>query len=275
MVLAANKVGGVATVFLIGGTGNQLFQYSRSKGQDRFSYAFLDGLLPKILGWTRHERLFDFPKASLLSEIAAIIIVPCDLLLGKLFGRTLLTSLDLKVVRAEPLLTRAYGLGYFQRQTASRNVMELANQLAGGEVSEKSGRHVCMHVRGGDVLAMEAAGENPYGVLKTRYYREALSGLQPGSEITVFTNDERYAKQIIDSLADLRLRFEVDDGDLASMVSGCLKAEIFVASNSTLSYWIAELRGPGKTTYSPQPFTKSLDLVSPPAAKLIRVSFDS
>lgn len=275
MVLAASKVGGVATVFLIGGTGNQLFQYSRSKRQDRFSYAFLDGPLPKILGWTRHERLFDFPKASLLSEIVATVIVPFDLLLGKFFGRTLLTSLDLKAVRSEPLLTPAYRLGYFQRYAASRDVTELATQLAGTEGNEMSDRRVCMHVRGGDVLALEAEGENPYGVLTAGYYREALSGLKPDSGVTVFTNDKRYAKQIIASLADLRLRLEVDDGDLVSMVSGCLKAEIFVASNSTLSYWIAELRGSGKTTYSPQPFTKSLGLVSPPSAKPIHVSFDT
>ena len=59
------------------------------------------------------------------------------------------------------------------------------------------------------------------------------------------------------------IRLQYDETDLESMLERSINAEVYLASNSSLSYWIALLRGPQRLTITPRPFNKTGTL-SPP-----------
>lgn len=261
----------MALVFLVGGTGNQLFQYSRSSRTDQFSTVFLKGLLPRVLGWSRHEIFFRFDEAADWKVAAALCVLPFELALARILKRTIASSIDLKFAKGRPLLSPRIKIGYFQDQSPLRDVGELRGQLAS---THDAAPNVAMHVRGGDVLRLEEMGNNPYGVLTADYYRSALARLGGSAHtVSIFTDDPEHAEQVIGQLEDSGHTFRIETADLKEMMSRCLSAEYFVSSNSTLSYWIVEMRGAARRSVCPVPFTRSLPVAVPEVADTVAFDF--
>jgi hypothetical protein len=93
-----------------------------------------------------------------------------------------------------------------------------------------------MHIRGGDYKNAKGIG-----LLSVKYYRKALEIIPKRFDdlITIYTDDLEYAAYITDLLG-LRYKFEFSH---TSSPLGVLKemssANIFIGSNSTLSWWAA------------------------------------
>lgn len=263
----------MAIVYLSGGTGNHLFQFTRAQPEDRFSYAFISPVMNKVLGWTQHERLFDFPKASVLAQVFGLLVLAFDLPLAKLTGRSLFSKLDLRALKAEPLITRLVQFGYFQKLPATRDVQELSEQIDSWKIKEGAGHQCAIHIRGGDVLALQASGRNSYGVLAPDYFEQSIVSLGRPAKVTIYTNDRDYAEAMIEQIGLSEVQFTIDTGSLDEMIAGCCAADGFVACNSTLSYWVLQLRGAERPSVAPDPFTKDLDIDLPPYVEGIPVVY--
>lgn len=263
----------MAVVFLIGGTGNQLFQFSCSFPSDRFSGLFLKGLLPALLNWKQHERIFEYPKATRVQECLALVCLPLEIALSKIFGRTMFSKLDLRFASAEPLFGRLIMMGYFQAEPERRGIGKLRQQVANwpidGDIPD-----VSVHIRGGDILDLEMAGCNPYGILPPEYYSMALERSGNLERITVFTDDCDYAGQIMSRVAVRPKSVKIDGSALKVMVAKAFRSGIFIGSNSTLSFWITRLRGPGKVSFCPNPYTRALAFRPPREAETIEVHYE-
>lgn len=262
----------MATVFLVGGTGNHLFQFTRAEPQDRFSYAFLRGPIHRLLGWTEHPRLFEFPKAGIAAQGVAMLVLAVDLVLAKLLRVSLFSRIDLRALKAEPVIKRLVQIGYFQKVPATRPIDDLRPQITAWS-EDSVPPETAMHIRGGDILAYQQKGRNPYGVLPTDYYRRALEQATMGTHVTVFTDDRARASELLKTAGPPGLDYTIDDGSLDDMIAGCAGADSFIACNSTLSYWILQLRGPERHSIAPAPFTASLDIELPGYVEGIPVSF--
>lgn len=261
----------MAVIFLIGGTGNQLFQYARSKEHDKFSTLFLSRPVRAMLGWTQHEQLFKFPAPSIVSSIIALIILCIDLGLAKLFRISLFSTLDLRSLKMVPKCTEFVFVGYAQDlgDRNFRDFSQLRQQIVGqGRIHPYQ---VVMHVRGGDILANERAGGNTYGLLTSEYYKRALNEAPKTGQILVLTDDVLYANTIVNDLAMDR-EFIVRREPLAITFELALSAKFFVSSNSTMSYWLLRLRGsaPGA---APIPFIKRGDMPLPESVARISLNY--
>lgn len=303
----------MALVFLCGGTGNQLFQLAASQPGDRFSQAFLCGLFPRVLGWSCHEQVLALPAPSRGCEWGALAMLVLDGLLARLCGRALFTSFDLRSLKARPLLGRWLQLGYFQGRPPVRDLASLADQLLGARrgpdhpaairsLGTAQAIDIAMHIRGGDILKLEAQGANPYGLLPADYFSRALAQAlaaaraEGGAEgpcsgaagaslgggaafpgvrsrhLTVFTDDRPYARALLARISP-PIAVRIDDGPLPAMLAGCLAARCFIAGNSTLSWWIVQMRGADRLSISPAPFTRSLSLETPECGHALAVRY--
>ncbi|MCB2087523.1 MAG: hypothetical protein R3E18_04920 [Sphingomonadaceae bacterium] len=260
----------MAVVFLIGGTGNQLFQFTRAAPRDRFCTLFLQPALRRWLGWKDHEQVLRFPAANPLACALALPLLALDVMLAKLAGRSLYTRLDLRGVKASPILTRWVQVGYFQNAAQTRNASELGNQLAAeGECAPA----LALHIRGGDALAMERQGAARYGILPAAYFRAAFGKAGDPDRVHVFTDDPAHARAICAEAIPDTAQITYDSGDLSAMMRGCLSARRFIACNSTLSWWLVQMRGAQRPSIVPSPFTLALDLPVPPGAEAIHVDY--
>ncbi|MCP5395636.1 MAG: hypothetical protein H6918_02690 [Sphingomonadaceae bacterium] len=260
----------MAVVFLIGGTGNQLFQFTRAAPRDRFCTLFLQPRLRRWLGWTDHEQVLRFPAASPLACALALPMLALDVALVRLAGWSLFSRLDLRSVKARPMLTRLVQAGYFQDAAQTREASELGDQLAAqGEKAPE----LALHIRGGDALAMERQGAARYGILPPDYFRAALAMAGDPDKVYVFTDDPAHARAICAESVLEGTRVSYDSGDLGAMMRGCLSAKSFIACNSTLSWWLVQMRGADRPSIVPSPFTLALDLPVPPGAEAINVRY--
>ena len=248
----------MAIVFLIGGTGNQLFQYAAAAPKDRFSTVFLKPAVRRVFKFTDHPTIFRFPRANLLLEMMAVLVLGLDLVASKLARRTLFTELDLRSAKYQPRLACLVRAGYFQTAPMVRDVAELTTSLPSPDPAFAA--RTCIHIRGGDLLH-ERDLENPvYGVLPVDYYREALARVAPdGGPVHVFTDDLDHARSICDEI-DPSMQVTLDNGALHEMFINATHASVFVGSNSTLSYWILQLRGDQGGSVAPKPFQNRRDM---------------
>lgn len=116
---------------------------------------------------------------------------------------------------------------------------------------------VILHIRLGDYEK-----EKNFGILPTRYYREALEKLVHlgfEDEIWVFTNDLGKAKEIFPAEFEHRAKWIPDFSDssvqvLEAMRLGCA----YVIGNSTFSWWAAKLaRDKSAQVVAPSPWFRS------------------
>lgn len=262
-----------AVVFLCGGTGNQLFQFTSSHPGDRFSPLFLRGPLARMLGWSEHERVLDFPAPPRWREWASLALLLADAALARIVGRSLFTRFDLRALKAEPLCARLQQFGYFQTCAPVREADELGRQLLAKQPAGGDEIDIAVHVRGGDVLRLEAEGRNPYGVLAPAYFATALSRHGgAGRRLTVFTDDPGHAAALLAEAAP-GVPAWIDDGPLAEMLAQCIAARTFIACNSTLSWWIVRLRGSARESVAPEPFARELPLANPEYVHAIPVRY--
>lgn len=247
--------------FLIGGTGNQLFQYASAPPDAVMSTFFLQPGVRSVLGWTQHEQFIQYEEPSIIELILALGVLGFDLILAKLAKISLFTELDTRRLKARAKIKPMVRLGYFQLSAAKRDLKPLSRQIA----PKPEHGTIAVHVRGGDILALERAGRNDYGLLDSDYYCKAIikarnfmrgQGRTP-TRLIVLTDDTDYA-------ATLNLKVEgVPDRELLSVplrdtLARAVGAEWYISSNSTMSYWIIRLRE-GKLSIAPQPFQKRRD----------------
>lgn len=265
----------MAIVFLIGGTGNQFFQYAASAPEDVFSGFFLHRVVRRVLKWTSHEQSLDFPWAPKSVQVLALMILALDILLARLFGVSLFSTLDTRRLKIRPSVVELNRFGYFQDAPERRNFTELSRQIS-PTVNKGS---VVLHIRGGDLVTIEREGRNVYGLLDRTYFIHALKHAKAAipaggaSEVVqwVVTDDPDYA-------ASLNLGtgghepLNILSPPLGETLALAVGADWFVASNSTMSYWIVRLRG-GKNCIAPKPFQKRWDYDLPDETTRLAVEF--
>lgn len=247
--------------FLIGGTGNQLFQFATANEKSSVSTLFLGSKFRKALNWTDHEQLFSYKEASLILTIFALVLMCVDFAFLKVANVTIWTHFDTRKLKSQALWHPAVRLGYFQSETVQRNIGELAKQIP-YQTAEGA---IALHIRGGDLLALEREGRNQYGLLDAAYYRKSVAvardaigkhGRAPTS-LLVLTDDPDYASRV-DLDVEGVPKPNILSVPLKQTMSRALGAEWFVSSNSTMSYWIIQLRE-GRSSIAPLPFQKRGD----------------
>lgn len=265
----------MAVVFLIGGTGNQFFQYAASAPEDVFSGFFLNPVVRRALKWTNHEQTLRFPWAPQSLQVLALITVVLDVLLARLFGVSLFSTLDTRRLKMTPRLAELNRFGYFQDAPERRDLTELARQIS----PTVHKRRIILHVRGGDLLTIEREGRNVYGMLNRQYFLDALKQAREAilaggaGEVVRFvvTDDPGYAATL-NLGSDGEEPVNIVSPPLGETLALAVGADWFVASNSTMSYWIVRLRG-GKNCIAPKPFQKRGDYDLPDKTTRLAVDF--
>lgn len=328
----------MAVVFLIGGTGNQLFQFATAGDGDRFSGLFLRPWLCRLLGWTPHPRAFSLPAAPGWAVATALPVLLADLALARLAGVSLFTDFDNRLSTCRPRLRRLVAFGYFQRRPLRRDLAPIRAALEGAPPGPPL-PVLAIHVRGGDLRSAGRMATHRYGLLPDSYYRRVLAraaedgALQGLREAVIFTDDPDRCRALMAGLGagperasdverrpkgevgaetgaggeagagagaggeagagpeagagagpeagtgshtdaaqgsdrgpaagtateagtgqGLPLPWRIETCGVDEMMRRCLAAEVFVASNSTLAWWLITLRGPERTSYAPRPF---------------------
>lgn len=251
----------MSVTFLLAGTGNQLFQYATAPPEGRFSHLFLDDRVRRLTGLAGHPQLLRCPPAGRVVQGLALAGLALDLALHRLTGRTLITRLDLRRRKARPLIAEWVRAGYFQHDPQRRDVAALT---AGLPAPEGAPLPVALHVRGGDMHAVHASADDPYGRLAPAYWAAALAGVAPGTPLHVFTDDAGHAARVMAPFAQTH-PITYDTAPLERMLPRAVAACRFIACNSTLSYWILRLRGAGADSVAPAPFQRRADLALDPA----------
>jgi hypothetical protein len=266
----------MAIIFLIGGTGNQFFQYAASAPEDVFSGFFLDPVVRRALKWTNHEQSLHFPWAPKSLQVLALITLALDVLLARLFGFSLFSTLDTRSLKMRPSVVELNRFGYFQDAPERRDFAELARQIS---PAFHKGR-IVLHIRGGDLVTIDREGRNVYGMLDREYFiaalkraKEAIPSESAGAVVRlVVTDDPDYAASL-DLGSDSNEPVNIQCLPLGETLALAVGADWFVASNSTMSYWIVRLRG-GKNCIAPKPFQKRWDYDLPDKTTRLAVEFE-
>lgn len=261
--------------FLIGGTGNQLFQFATAPAEAEMSTFFLRRQVRGFFGWTQHEQIIKYEEPSTIKLMISLTILVFDLILAKMAKISLFTELDTRMLKLPAKIKPLVRLGYFQRSKIIRNLKPLSQQIA---PNPEYGT-IALHVRGGDILALERMGRNEYGMLKSAYYCEAIAKARdfmisqgrPPAKLLILTDDPNYA-------ATLNINVKgVPQGEILSIslndtFACATSAECFISSNSTMSYWIVKLRE-DKWSVAPYPFQKRREYDLYGEVKRINVSY--
>ena len=122
----------------------------------------------------------------------------------------------------------------------------------------KSPTSACMHVRRGDTMKIPN-----YGVLSVDYYRRALLSLSEGQlrePILVFSDEPDSLREEFSNLADIaNLKFVCPPEDSSPIESLLLmsRCSTLIMSNSTFSWWSANLGQPSMRVISPETWSPS------------------
>ncbi|MEL7310269.1 MAG: hypothetical protein AAFN07_02050 [Pseudomonadota bacterium] len=240
--------------FLIGGTGNQLFQLARATKDDRISGLFLTGPLRRVLGHTDHETILpNLLGVSLATPFLNFVLLFLDLFLARVLGRSLFTDFDIRRFKMDASVKSLNALGYFQ----DRIDLDAHWLRAVGDALQDSAEHapqLAVHFRGGDFLSPANAS---FGILDRSYYSEAI-GLaiqsEPTRSITVFTNDDESARRFFSDVVFSEYEFTFVMEPLEATLRSLVASSVFVASNSTLSYCVTAFRGNDRPSIRPTPY---------------------
>lgn len=261
--------------FLIGGTGNQLFQFATSKQNSEMSTIFLNPKVRKILKWTQHEQVIEYDEAGAFKTALALALLAVDSFLAKAAKFSLFTTFDTRGLKVSARLAPIVRLGYFQDTQVQRSLAQIGRQIA----PESQEGLVAMHVRGGDLLALERAGKNEYGMLDDSYYRAGIETARKQldahgrtvQELLVLTDDPEFAATQDFAMENVP-EPAIKRVPLKETLSRAIGAEWFISSNSTMSYWIVQLRE-GQRSIAPQPFQKRREYDLPDAARRLVMNY--
>ncbi len=249
-------------IYLIGGTGNQLFQLSHLKKGDDYSTLLLTSIVRRLLKQTNHINIVN--ESIKFKHFLFLPLVFFDLFLLKFFSFTLFSRFDINFGSSRPLLLNLIWIGYFQESIGDNSNLidffslpKLTNYNFEPTIS--------VHVRAGDIFEIDQ-NKNPNGVLEFSYYLKSIGLISDLSmhdyKIKIFSDNIEYAKIIKKVFFKAGYISDVVDVDLLTMINTCVNSTHFIASNSTLSYWISILRK-GERTIVPSPFLKKKVLPDP------------
>jgi hypothetical protein len=239
------------THFLIGGFGNQLFQIYNSV-EDSFEYSdfFLLKYIRLAFRQTNHETLAlnKYKTIPLLN----LIILAIDIVAARIFHKSFYTEFDTRKYKIKPIFSTKNKLGYFQEIDFNNiklsRVEKIFLKLKFGNYSSES---VVMHVRAGDYLKIK---QNRFGILSKEYYSSCIKLMS--DDLIIHTNDEEYALEIIQSIQS-KINITIKNTTLHEMIEESFNCKEYIASNSTLSWWIVHFRATHqKPSTVPNPFNK-------------------
>lgn len=156
-----------------------------------------------------------------------------------------------------------YVIGYFQNEQIARVIKEnlikyLDNAFNDNNKTDsvESGLELTLHIRRGDY-----ALESKIGMLSLEYFERLLSEIfqnQYVERVNFFTNGNFDLSRIID-IEKVGSVIEKDSSTAVELLAKMRHGEIFVLSNSTLSWWAGYLcRNPRKVIYVPHPWFRTL-----------------
>lgn len=255
----------MAVVFLIGGTGNQLFSFAASNPNDKFSTLFLSNFVRRSMGWTIHENIMTYTKPSLPIHLFALIALCIDILLVHVLQLSLFTTFDTRKIKKNAQKKELVRIGYFQEFAPKRSVSELCREF---KKKNETGR-IVLHIRGGDLKKLENTGNNRYGMLTASYFNSAINYTSKRlakphkgpMKILILTDDIKHVMSLNITVPN-EVTYEVKSCSLRETMELAVCAEWFVSSNSTLAYWIVQIRD-GFNCIAPLPFQKDRDWVFP------------
>lgn len=257
---------------LIGGLGNQLFQFATGLAVARNAGTELRVCTDMFKGYKLHQgfeltRVFDLD----VKEASANEMKDCLGLFRSKFARRLVGNFSRgrccsgRMV-VQPSVTywsgvldigpNAYLHGYWQSERFFDNVAtELREALcfrldpdrSNAEFAARilSCNSVGVHVRRGDYLT-NAKNRDIYAVCSPKYYLDALDRvlqLQPNSHFFVFSDDPNWARQL---LAERGVNYEVVDHNRGADSYNDLRlmslCKHIIIANSTFSWWAAWLQ---------------------------------
>lgn len=244
-------------LFIIGGAGNVYFQklYMNSKVENyKVSRLLVSRLMRKFLGHTHHfltaENLFELEYTE---NIFSDIVLFIDLIFGRLFSKTLITEVDLNVLKCSPLFGALFYVGYFQNK-AKISFKENSNLIKADLFKVDVKYDLCIHVRGGDFIK--------YGSqISPDYYRSAIALLKSkvdleNLKIAVVTNDKKFAEKQLENIFS-RLDYKIISGEAIDDISIMIASKHLIVSNSTFSLIAAIERNDKGITILPKEFSEN------------------
>ncbi|CAN2170551.1 Fut1_Fut2_like domain containing protein [Candidatus Nanopelagicaceae bacterium] len=278
-------------VELMGGLGNQLFQYyaalsvandfqiplaisdrtranhkSIHRNSEIFSLASIEGAR------TKSSQIGDFLFWS--SKISYAILRRSRLLTRVAASRGFITDPYLTKLKLSNLNLKKFHLkGYFQTyknfESCSTSQKNLSIDAPSTwyrdlEVLISGGNSVAVHIRRGDYNSMA----DTFGVLSIGYYKRAINlvtSAHPNADFYVFSDDIHAAREMLSDFEAPPLTYVEHDDELNVAESLLLmsKCKIVVTANSTFSYWGALLGDQKKMVIFPDPWLRSSELKCP------------
>jgi hypothetical protein len=226
-----------AIVYLLGGLGNQLFQYGygqclRSHGYDvRYNSYFLQGFNGKDP--LRRYGLGAFP-------INPISYGPWSVRLRRLCGWRLFRDQPLHSVHPLPK-GPVLAVGYWQHPRYAAGIRDEV-RLRLPAVEDRARGCIALGIRRGDYVR-DPSVTSSFGVLDLDYYRRALEAV-PNKPVVIFTDDPAWAQTVFIPEMGLHGRAtlapEADDWQTLAFMQ---QADHFVIANSSFHWWGAFLSG--------------------------------
>jgi hypothetical protein len=237
-----------------GGLGNQLFQYSFG----RYLEKKLDTVVQFDVNWYNGAK-FKLEIKSLGLEINRCSIIDYLKIFGvfvhpKIAGKAnSILSVDAGYISEtnEPQYTdNKYYDGYWQKYRFVKESIDFlrdnifVDRSSSGIQPFKKNNTVALHIRGGDYFKSDN-----HIVLGIEYYRKAVNQIKEKVEkpqFHVFTNDIKYAKEIISKL-ELSNYNVISSSDATHDFLKMTTCNHYITANSTYSWWAAVL-GKGSTS---------------------------
>jgi hypothetical protein len=240
----------VIVVRLMGGLGNQLFQYAAGR-----RLASRHGVeLVLDLGWFRHEaQLVAAPRRFELEPFGfdneRIELDPNEIRRWESDSRSFFRRRRLVIrqrdgdLRVDARVLEAGDdvvlVGYWQSEQYFLDVEEAIRSEV-GRPSPSDGRAVAVHIRRGDYVA-HAQTHAVHGVLPVEYYNEALHLVArrvDGAQFLAFSDDPEWVKAELGSILPLEVATAGSAHDDLVAMARCRH---HVIANSSFSWWGAWL----------------------------------
>jgi len=276
-------------VRLMGGLGNQMFQYAAAlqlatlrKTMSKVDLTFLLDRAPRA-NFTQRD--FDLVIFNLVPEIASSKEVRPFRRIAERASGSVFERMANKLARRTYYLERSpafdvhvldlpdetYLEGYFQNERYFADIApairqgfslkldptEMPAETRGLEAEIRSGESVCLHVRRGDYVT-SPDNIRLLGYCSLDYYKTALAQLRSRGvhgRVFVFSDDLKWCRENLNS-AELTVVGEEHAGPRASTYFWLMTlCKHFVISNSSFGWWAAWLsESPHKTVIRPAPW---------------------
>jgi hypothetical protein len=222
-------------VYLIGGTGNIFFQLKKayeSSVDFVASDIFIKASVRRIFNQTNHNNIQNeiFLIKTVLLKLPQLLLLSIDLLLAKLFGFALFTTIDIRNISATPLVYSYIFFGYFQEEVSLGSIQGVKNIIKPYFCKDYQELDNVIHIRGGDFLDVNWS-------LDFEYYRKAVQEFieeGEGDFFTVVTNDIGYSQQLMDDIK-MDIQFKILKNDEKTDFRIMNSCKNMICSNSTFA----------------------------------------